>query len=608
MTDSAATSETDAPLWDLTPLYSGLGDPALEMDIQWLEKAFASFESDFKGRLGSTLGEALQRYETIDEILNKIFIYLNLRYYADLEDSEVLSRLQDVRTTLDRLNGEHLAFFPLEIGALEHEQYRRHLREDTTCQKLQPWLDHLRENHRFRLTEEVEGALAKRQSLGAGSWSEFYNQVESDLRFPFLGEEKTLTQMLHLLSESNDPGARAEAQRLVNDGLGGPFLKFSAQALNMVVRAKQVEDRERGYRHPMEARNRSNRIPEEVVETLHSSVVEIAGPLCQRYYRLKARMLGMERLRWSDRNAPLPFADTTTIPYPEALETVKAAYRSFSPTLADLLDSTVLPGRVDVPVRPGKQSGAFNYSVVLPGGRPIAYTLLNHQGSTRDVMTLAHELGHGVHGILAGEAQGALQASPPMAYAETASIFGETTTFHFLSHQLERSGSATSRLALLAGKIEDGLNSVVRQIGFSLFEQSVHNAGRHLPAEEINALWMESLTPLYGKEGDLFTYENTEHLWSYVNHFHSPFYVYAYAFGDLLTQSLYAVSGDLGDRFEPLYLDLLRAGGSQDVRQLLQPFGLNAEDPTFWEKGIRAGLETLLDEAESLFNTLESTP
>jgi oligoendopeptidase F len=317
----------------------------------------------------------------------------------------------------------------------------------------------------------------------------------------------------------------------------------------------------------------------------------------------------MKTLRWSDRNAPLPFADTTVVPYEKAISTVLAAYESFSPTLTGIIEDSIASRRIDVPATTGKRGGAFNCSFVLPGNRPQSFTFLNYLGSNHDVMTLAHELGHGVHGILAGEAQGPLMFQAPIAYCETASVFGEMTTFSFLRKQLAEKGDNSALLALMTQKIEGMLNTVVRQIGFSNFERRLHGMNaeytewddpKKLSAEELDVLWLATAKELYGEDGEVFTYENASHLWSYISHFHRPFYVYGYAFGELLTQSLYAQQSRLGSRFEPLYLDLLRSGDTKSVFEILQPFGLDPTEETFWGDGIRVSLEAMISEAEKL--------
>jgi len=370
-----------------------------------------------------------------------------------------------------------------------------------------------------------------------------------------------------------------------------------------------VEDKERGYAHPMTVRNMSNRIPDAVVDVLHNAVTTLGGSLTRRYYKLKARHLGLSVLRWSDRNAPMPFADTTVIPFDEAADIVTTSYESFSPTLTTIVRSFFADRRIDAPVVKEKRHGAFNSSHVLPGGKPVSFTLMNYLGGNNDVMTLAHELGHGVHGILAGEAQGPLMFHAPIAYCETASVFGEMTTFSYLKGRLTRAGDTKSLLALIMAKIDATINTVVRQIGFSNFERRLHGMNesytkweeaRKRSVEELDALWLATAQELYGPEGEVFTYENCSHLWSYIPHFHSPFYVYGYAFGELLTQSLFAARERLGTRFEPLYLELLRSGSTKNVVELLAPFGLDARSEAFWRDGITVSLGALLEEAEEM--------
>ncbi len=401
---------------------------------------------------------------------------------------------------------------------------------------------------------------------------------------------------------NDDPNRirRRRALKVLNDGLGGSFAKYAAQTLWQTAGSSTLENKERGYKHPMQGRNMSNRIPDEVVEALHEAVTEVAGPLARRWYRLKAKLLGVKRLAWSDRNAHLPFEDKSLVPFEVAQhEIVLPAYRSFSPTLAALIEEMVEKKRIDAPAGPNRESGAYCYSTVLPDGASVSFNFLNYKGSKRDVMTIAHEEGHAVHGLLAGAAQGILQQHAPMAYAETASVFGEMTTFEFLRARMPKDDPKAS-LALVAGKIDDMLNTVVRQISFSNFERALHGAGKKLAPSDLDAIWMDVTRTMYGKDGDVFDYADMSHLWAYVSHFHRPFYVYSYAFGELLTQSLYAKRDAYGEKFEPLYLDLLRAGSTKDAVGLLKPFGLDPTDPKFFADGITGSLGKLVAEAERL--------
>jgi oligoendopeptidase F len=598
--------------WDLTCLYSAIDDPQIDQDIAQFAKRAEEFRRDYKGKLTEMLGRAICDYAELEMLGEKVMVYLFLQQSLDVTNEAVKAKVAEAQRTLSQIQGEYLTFFDLELVALDDTALARFYAGDERVRKHRPWIEHRRIFKPHLLSEAVESALTKRAPFGPSSWHEFFDECEADLRFGHKGEEKNLTEMLELLTTSKDAAERAEVQKSINGGLGGYFAKYSAQTLYVVVGRGAVEGKERNYRHPMEARNKENRIPDAVVDALHGAVKNVAGPLARRYYRLKAGLLGMKTLKWSDRNAPLPFADTTIVPFDRAMATVLAAYESFSPTLAGIIRDFVSAKRIDAPATKGKRGGAFNCSFVLPENRPQSFTFLNYLGSNHNVMTLAHELGHGVHGILAGEAQGPLMFHPPTAYCETASVFGEMTTFNFLKERLAKEGSSAALLALLTQKIEGMLNTVVRQIGFSNFERRVHGMDaaysewkepKKLSVEELNGLWLATAKELYGEEGEVFTYENASRLWSYVSHFHRPFYVYGYAFGELLTQSLYAQQVRLGSRFEPLYLDLLRSGATKDVVELLQPFGLNPGEETFWAEGIRVSFEAMIEEAERLART-----
>lgn len=594
--------------WDLGFLYKDAHDPHIDRDMRTLTDMMRAFHAVYKGKLAETLAGALRDYAEITMLQNK-FAYLFLKQSLNTGDAAVKAKLAEVERVMSQASGEYLEFFKLELVALDDSVFQGWYSKDSLVLKHRPWIEHVRIFRPHFLSESVESALTKRSPFGDNAWSEFFDELESDLRFMFQGEAKTLTEMLHILTESSESETRFQVLQAINAGLAGSFSKYAAQTLYIVSGLGSVEDKERKYKNPMDARNKSNRIPNDVVNTLHDTVREIGGPLAQRFYRLKAAHLGLRVLRWSDRNAVMPFRDTTEVPFDKGFETVRAAYQSFSPTLAKLVQNVYDQKWIDAPATPGKRGGAFNATVVLPGGKPASFTFLNYLGSSRDVMTLAHELGHGVHGLLASVAQGPLMYEAPIAYAETASVFGEMITFNFLKNSLVKQGNNTSRLALLMSKIDDIMNTVVRQIGFSNFERQLHGMDTdykkwHEPKKrsvpELDALWLTTLEELYGKDGEVFTYKNAEHMWAYISHFHRPFYVYGYAFGELLTHSLYAQAPRLGKDFEPLYLDLLRAGSTKDVAELLKPFGLDPTKKAFWKEGIEGTLGTMIEEAEGL--------
>jgi oligoendopeptidase F len=600
---------TDLTRWDLSILYSDINDPRLDSDLSALTAMVKEFSLTYKGKLAELLGGAIQDYAEIEMLSGKITSYLFLRESTDLTNAAIKARHAGFQRELSAIRGEHLTFFELELVQLGDDTLKAFYGRDPVVSKHRPWIEHIRTFKRHFLSEPVEAALVKRSPFDSSSWGDFFDEVEADLNFEFRGGTKNLTEMMHVIAESKDAAERAEALCCVNGGLAGPFAKYAAQTLYMVAGLKAVEDKERGYAHPMDFRNKANRIPDAVVNVLHNAVTTLGGSLSRRYYKLKARHLGLTVMRWSDRNALMQFADTTVIPFDEAAGIVTSSYESFSPTLTSIVKGFFADRRIDVPVMKEKRSGAFNSSHVLPGGKPVSYTLMNYLGSNRDVMTLAHELGHGVHGMLAGEAQGPLMFHAPIAYCETASVFGEMTTFTFLKERLIRGGDRKSLLALIMAKIDSTINTVVRQIGFSNFERRIHGMDESYTTwtepkkhsvEELDAIWLRTAQELYGQDGDIFTYENSEHLWAYIPHFHSPFYVYGYAFGELLTQSLYAQRERLGVKFEPLYLDLLRSGSTKDVVELLAPFGLDARNEAFWRDGITVSLGALIEEAEQL--------
>ncbi len=604
MSEAAAASKpttgAEDVRWDLSDLYRDIDDPKLQDDLDGLLAQAERFEKDFRGRLSERLGEALSVQSEMTKGVDKLFVYLFLRKSTDATNEKIQQRLAQISEAWSRAHANHLTFFDHELVAIGEETYESILERDEVARQHRSLLDHIRANRQYLLEETVERALTLRSPFGPSEWSDYIDEMEAELRFELDGDILNLPEILHITANDLDGDRRAAALEAFSRGLANHrFDKLMARTLNVVLGAKAVEDTERGYLSPMSARNIGNRVDDDTVEALHEAVAELGAVQAKRYYRLLAAHLGQKTLRWSDRNAPLPFADNRTVPWAECLDTVLSAYESFSPTLRGIVSRMFERKWVDAPPYTGKTGGAFNYAVLLPGGEPRAYNFLNYLGSTRDVMTVAHEVGHGAHGILAAEAQGSLMFRAPMAYAETASIFGEMTTFRYL---LDKTESDEQRLALLMGKSSDHINTVVRQISFSNFEREIHTRRRSgkLTLSDFNGVWMSVTKAFYGQDGELFTYDNTENLWSYVSHFLRPFYVYAYAFGELFTQSLFAVQERFGADFESMYLDLLRAGGSKSAVELMAPFGLDPRDPSFWREGIKGSVKTWLDEAEAI--------
>jgi oligoendopeptidase F len=558
------------------------------------------FHANHAGSLGTTLGAALDAQAEMTCAVDKLFVYLFLRRSTDAANQRIQQRLGLVQEAWSRASADYLTFFEHELVAIDDAAYAAILARDAVAARHRPLLDHIRANRRFLLAENVERALTLRSPFGSSEWSDYIDEMEAELRFDFDHRQLTMPEILHIVSNDRDAERRAGALAAFSDGLTAQrFDRLMARTLNVVLGAKYVEDRERGYANPMSYTNIANRVDDDTVEALHAAVAEFGAEQGRRYYRLLAAHLGQPTLKWSDRNAPLPYESDRVVPWNDCVDTVLAAYESFSPTLRDLVARMLERKWVDAPPYAGKTGGAFNYAVLLPGGEARAYNFLNYLGSPRDIMTVAHEAGHGVHGMLAAQQQGALMFRAPMAYAETASIFAEMTTFRYL---LQRTASDEEKLALLMQKSADHINTVVRQISFSNFERKVHLARRDtkLTVENFSSAWMDVTRAFYGEPGALFTYEHVDNLWSYVSHFLRPFYVYAYAFGELFTQSLFARRDDFGREFEPLYLNLLRAGGSQNAVELMAPFGLDPREPAFWRRGIEASVSSWLDEAETI--------
>lgn len=597
--DNTASTAQDVR-WDLDDLYEGLDDPRLDTDLAEILDAAKAFHAAHAGKLAQSLGDALDAQADLSCRIDRLMVYLFLRRSTDATNQRIQQRLAGVQEAFSEASANYLTFFEHELADMPDADYERLIADDDRVARHKPFLDHIRENREYLLEQNVERALTLRSPFGASEWSDYIDEREAELRFSLADEPLTLTEVLHVASNDADADRRASALEVFSVGLrDAGFDKLMARTMNVVLGAKAVEDRERGYASPLSSRNISNHVDDDTVEALHAAVAEVGAVQSQRYYRLLSAHLGTAPLKWSDRNAPMPFADNETVAWDDCVTTVLSAYESFSPTLRDLVALMLERKWIDAPPYEGKGGGAFNYSILLPNGEARAYNLLNFMGSARDVMTMAHEVGHGVHGMLAAQSQGALMFRAPMAYAETASIFGEMTTFQYV---LQHATSDEQKLALLMEKSADHVNTVVRQISFSNFERRVHSERRNgkLTLEDFNRAWLDVTYDFYGADGDLFTYEHVDNLWSYVTHFLRPFYVYAYAFGELFTQSLYARRDQFGDDFEKMYLDLLRAGGSKNAVELMEPFDLDPRDPDFWRQGIQSSISTWLDEAETI--------
>jgi oligoendopeptidase F len=595
-TATAAMGETKLgrlPEWDLSDLYPGRDSPELGRDLAELATQATAFRARYEGRLaaltGAELAAAVAQYEKQQEVAGRIMSYAELTRAGNVADPEIARFFQTMHEKINAISTE-LLFFALELNRIDDAELDKKL-ADPALAHYRPWLRDVRAMRPHQLGDELEKLLHEKSVAGRSAWVRLFDETIAELRFPFRGRELTEPEAMHLLSD-RDGAVRREAALSIGEVLGDHGRLF-ALITNTLAKDKEVEDRWRHFPRPISARNLSNFVEDEVVDALVAAVRHSYPDLSHRYYRLKARWFGVEQMPFWDRNAPLPEDDDRAVPWPEAETTVLSAYRAFSPELAAVGEQFFQRRWIDAPVRPGKAPGAFAHPTV-PSAHP--YLLLNYQGRLRDVMTLAHELGHGVHQVLAG-GQGHLMADTPLTLAETASVFGEMLTFRAL---LARETDPKRRKIMIAGKVEDMLNTVVRQIAFVTFEMRVHDERREaeLTAERICDIWLEVQRESLGPA--LRFDDSYRYYWSYIPHFiHTPFYVYAYAFGDCLVNSLYAAYEDAHRGFAERYLQLLRAGGTLRHRELLAPFGLDAADPSFWSKGLGV-ISRFIDELEAL--------
>jgi oligoendopeptidase F len=591
---STAAALGPLPEWNLAHLYAGMDAPDVAADLAESLRRARAFEAAHKGRLAEMtaaggLAAAVRSYEELDELTGRLGSYAGLVYSEDTSDPKRSKFYGDMQEKLTDV-WSHLLFFTLELNRLDDAALERALQDDGLA-RYRPFLDEVRKERPHQLEDRVEQLFHEKSVTGAGAWRRLFDETVAAMRFHVDGEELTLEPALNRLQDGDARVRERAASALARTFAANA--RVMTLVTNVLAKDKEISDRWRSFGDVADARHLSNRVEREVVDALVTAVTASYPRLSHRYYALKAKWFGMDRLNHWDRNAPLPTAPTRVIPWAEARDTVLGAYGGFAPEMEHIARRFFDERWIDAPARPGKAPGAFAHPTV-PSAHP--YVLLNYLGRPRDVMTLAHELGHGVHQVLAGH-NGPLMAPTPLTLAETASVFGEMLTFRAM---LDRTTDPAQRKAMLAGKVEDMLNTVVRQIAFYSFERRVHLERRsgELSAERINALWMEVQAESLGPAIRLG--EGYETFWTYIGHFtHSPFYVYAYAFGDCLVNSLYAVYENAEDGFAERYFALLSAGGTKHHSELLKPFGLDAADPAFWDGGL-ALIGRMIDELEAI--------
>jgi oligoendopeptidase F len=581
------------PEWDLTDLYSSEEAPELSRDLDWLEGECASFAADYEGKLADLNADGLLqcvlRNEKINAIAGRIMSFAGLRYYQLTTDADRAKFLSDMQEKITIFTTP-LVFFTLEINRIDDDALKAQFDANADLARYEPVFRRIRAMKPYQLSDELEKFLHDLGVVG-DAWERLFDETIAGLTFDIDGQELNIEGTLNLLTEQDRTKRETAARELAR--VFQDNVKTFARVHNTQAKEKEIVDRWRNMPTAQTGRHLSNDVEPEVVEALREAVVAAYPKLSHRYYELKRKWLGLDVMQVWDRNAPLPLEDTRIVGWDEAEKTVMEAYNAFDPRMGEIAAPFFSKGWIDAAVKPGKAPGAFAHPTVTD---VHPYVMLNYLGKPRDVMTLAHELGHGVHQVLAA-GQGEMLSSTPLTLAETASVFGEMLTFRKMLDQAE---TPEQRKVLLAGKVEDMINTVVRQIAFYDFECKLHAARREgeLTPDDINALWMSVQAESLGPAFEFM--EGYETFWAYIPHFvHSPFYVYAYAFGDGLVNALYSVYENGAEGFEDKYFDMLRAGGSMHHKELLAPFGLDASDPKFWDKGLSM-ISGFIDELEAM--------
>ncbi len=581
------------PEWDLSDLYTSDESPELKRDLDWLESACLKFADDYENKLADLdakgMLEAIKRQERIDSVAGRIMSFAGLRYYQLTTDAERAKFLSDCQERITNFSTP-LVFFTLEINRLDDDFLDGLFAENADLARYKPIFDKIRKMKPYQLSDELEKFLHDLGVVG-DAWERLFDETIAALTFDIEGEELNIEATLNFLTDQDRTKRENAARELAR--VFADNIKTFARVHNTQAKEKEILDRWRGMPSAQTGRHLSNDVEPEVVEALRNAVVAAYPRLSHRYYELKRKWLGLDVMQVWDRNAPLPMESDRIVGWEDAQKTVMDAYTAFDPRMGELAEPFFTKGWIDAGVKPGKAPGAFAHPTVTD---VHPYVMLNYLGKPRDVMTLAHELGHGVHQVLAA-GQGEMLSSTPLTLAETASVFGEMLTFR---QMLDGAKDQAERKVMLAGKVEDMINTVVRQIAFYDFECKLHDArrGGELTPDDINALWMSVQAESLGPAFEFM--EGYESFWAYIPHFvHSPFYVYAYAFGDGLVNALYAAYQEQPEGFQDKYFEMLRAGGSKHHSELLAPFGLDASDPSFWDKGLSM-IEGFIDELEAM--------
>jgi len=585
------------PEWSLADLYDPAKDTPLKDQLAAALAEAEALSAEFKGRINDlnamTLDGLIIRYQAISELSSKLTSYADLAFARNMTDVNIGKLAQDAREAESMIVAS-LVFVEHELAEIDDDNIAA-IMADPAMARWAPWVRLVRAFRKHQLSLDMETMLIDRQPSGRGAWIRLFDEMSSSLSFPIDDQHVPEAEIIDMMSDPN-PETRKKAGMSRSQVLTDNS-RTMGLILNTIAKDKQVDDKWRKFPRPVSSRNLANDVEDEVVDQLADSVTNAMPKLSHRYYALKARWMGSDQLNWWDRNAPVPGEDDRIFSWDEARHMIHDAFGAFDPGFATMAEWFFERNWIDAPTRPGKASGAFSHPTV-PSAHP--YILMNYHGKVRDVMTLAHELGHGIHQILAAD-QGHLMCSTPLTLAETASVFGEMLVFN---HLMQNTENPDHRRALLAGKIEDMLNTVVRQIGFHNFETQIHAARQQseLTVHDISDIWMDTQRQALGPA--VMLDESYRPLWGFIPHFiHVPFYVYAYAFGDGLVGALwqkYQLAETQADRaaFVSAYQQLLRAGGTRRHDEALAPFGLDAKRPEFWSLGLDM-ISGMIDQLET---------
>ena len=585
---------TKLPIWNLSDLYPSIKSKKIVSDLRNIDRFSKSFEKKYENKINklssNQLYKAVVELEKIDEIMDKILSYSHLLVAENLNDEKNKIFFQQMQEKITN-SSSSLIFFTLELNQISEKKLNL-LFKNNKLLKYKNWIENRRSFKPYQLDKKIEKLLRDKSITANSAWIRLFDETISSLRFPFKNKKLNSSEILNLLSDNKSSNRKTAAKSIGN--VLKDNINLFAIITNTLAKDKSINDEWRKLPSPVSARNLSNVVEDDVVEALSKTVSSSYKKLSHRYYSIKAKWFNVKKLKYWDRNAPLPFQTKKEYSWIDARDIVTKAYYDFNPRIGEIVDLFFNKSWIHAPVISGKSPGAFSASTV-PSAHP--YILVNFQGKARDVATLAHELGHGVHQYLSANKQGHFNSSTPLTLAETASVFGEMLTFKSI---LSNEKNVKEKKALLANKVEDMLNTVVRQISFYKFEKEIHLKRKksELSVEEICSIWLKKQKESLGPSIEFD--DEYKYYWTYIPHFiHSPFYVYAYAFGDCLVNSLYGIYEDGLNNFDKKYITLLESGGSQHYRLLLKPFNLNPSNANFWKKGILV-IEKLIDSLQDL--------